>query len=111
MSDCLFCRIVAREIPSSIVLETATTLAFRDIHPKAPTHVLVIPKKHIPSMVELGASDSDLIVDLTRSIQEVAKLENVSSQGFRVVVNNGKAVHQLVGHLHYHVLGGRHLEE
>ena len=111
MLDCLFCRIVAREIPASIVWETSTTLAFRDIHPKAPTHVLVIPKEHIASMAVLDASHSGVIVDLTRAIQEVARLEGAIDKGFRVVVNNGKDASQAVAHLHYHVLAGRKMEE
>ena len=110
MRDCLFCRIVAGEIPSSIVYESPTTLAFRDLHPKAPTHVLVIPKKHIATIVEFDATDDRVIVDMTRAVQEVVKLEKISS-GFRVLVNNGKDARQMVAHVHYHVLGGRKFED
>jgi histidine triad (HIT) family protein len=109
MPDCLFCRIAAREIPASVVCETPTTLAFRDVHPQAPTHVLVIPKEHVSSMAALGEGQASLIVDLTRTIQDVAKRENLNEKGFRVVVNNGKDANQTVAHLHYHVLAGRKL--
>jgi len=109
MPDCLFCRIVAREIPASIVCETPLTLAFRDIHPIAPTHVLVIPKPHVGTILGLDETQSDVIVALTRTIQDVARLENIQERGFRVVVNNGKDANQAVAHLHYHVLAGRKL--
>ena len=109
MPDCLFCRIVAREIPASVVCETPTTLAFRDIHPQAPTHVLVIPKQHIASMNAFDETHADVIVALTRTIQDVARTENLQERGFRVVVNNGKDANQAVAHVHYHVLAGRKL--
>jgi len=109
MPDCLFCRIVAREIPASIVCETSTTLAFRDIHPQAPTHVLVIPKVHVQSLMFIDETQDQLVVDLTRTIQDVVRKENIQGTGFRVVANNGKDANQAVAHLHYHVLAGRKL--
>ena len=108
MSDCLFCRIVAGEIPSTQVLETPLILAFRDIHPKASTHVLVIPKEHVPTMMQLETRHAEMLSDLHGSIQKIAEAEKVAN-GFRVVVNNGKDSGQEVPHLHYHVLGGKHL--
>jgi histidine triad (HIT) family protein len=107
--DCLFCRIVKKEIPATIVEETETTLAFRDINPKAPTHVLVIPKGHIASLTDLKAEHAALLSEIHQTIQKVAHNEKINATGFRVVVNNGKDSGQAVSHLHYHVLGGRRL--
>lgn len=109
MSDCLFCHIAAREKPATLVHETEKTLAFRDINPKAPVHILVIPKEHIDSLMKLDASHASLLSDLHQAIQAVARQENVVETGFRVVANNGKDSGQAVGHLHYHVLAGRKL--
>jgi histidine triad (HIT) family protein len=109
MSDCLFCRIVAGSIPAALVFESPTVLAFRDISPKAPTHVLVIPKEHVASLMGLEPRHAGLLGDLHTAIQAVAKAEKVDAAGFRVVVNNGKEAGQAVQHLHYHVLAGRRL--
>ena len=109
MTDCLFCGIVARKIPAAIVLETDKTIAFRDIHPKAPVHVLVVPKEHIESLMALEGRHAEAIADIHRAVQAVARQEKVDENGFRVVVNNGKDAGQAVGHLHYHVLAGRKL--
>ena len=109
MGECLFCSIVEKKIPATIVQETNTTLAFRDIHPKAPVHVLVIPKEHVASLMELRASHGPLLGQIHEAIQSVARSEKVDENGFRVVVNNGKDSGQAVSHLHYHVLGGRRL--
>ena len=109
MSDCLFCGIVAGKIPAAIVHQTEKTLAFRDIHPKAPVHVLVIPKEHIGSLMALESRHADLIADIHEVLQAVARQEKAEEQGFRVVVNNGKDSGQAVGHLHYHILAGRKL--
>jgi len=109
MSDCLFCSIVAGKIPAAIVHETDKTIAFRDIHPKAPVHVLVIPKEHIESLLALEARHAPVIAEIHQSVQAVARQEKVDEKGFRVVVNNGKDSGQAVGHLHYHVLAGRKL--
>lgn len=109
MGDCLFCRIVKRDIQASVVCESENSLAFRDIHPRAPVHVLVIPKKHIESVLAVSAADAEAIVDIHRTIQEVARREGIDRSGFRVVVNTGADSGQAVGHLHYHVLGGRGL--
>jgi len=109
MGDCLFCSIVAGKIPATIVHETDKTLAFRDINPRAPVHVLVIPKEHIDSLLAIKLSHADTIADIHQVVQAVARQEKVDEKGFRMVVNNGKDSGQAVGHLHYHVLAGRKL--
>ena len=105
-SDCLFCRIVAGEIPATVVDETDTTLAFRDINPKAPSHVLVIPRAHVPSLAALDERHDHLVASLISAANEVARKDGVAG-GFRVVTNIGPASGQSVEHLHLHVLGGR----
>lgn len=111
MSDdsCLFCRIVGGEIPADVVLETERVLAFRDIDPKAPTHVLVIPKKHLASLGEAEDDDRSLLGDVMLVARDVARAEGVAESGFRVVANTGDDGGQAVHHLHVHVLGGRSL--
>jgi histidine triad (HIT) family protein len=109
MADCLFCRIVKRQIPAAVVHETETTLAFRDINPKAPVHVLVIPKEHIENFIHVEKRHVALIGDIHETIREVARMEKVETTGFRVIVNNGPDAGQAVSHLHYHVLGQRPL--
>ena len=105
-SDCLFCKIVAREIPAEIIHETATTLAFRDIEPQAPTHVLVIPKEHHPDVVALGESSPQGAIELFRAVGAVAAQEGLGA-GYRGVFNTGELAQQSVFHAHVHVLGGR----
>ena len=105
-SDCLFCKIIARQIPADIIHETATTLAFRDIKPQAPTHVLVIPKEHQPNVVALGAFSPAAVVELFEAVGQVARLEGLAA-GYRSVFNTGAAAQQEVFHAHVHVLGGR----
>lgn len=105
-SDCLFCRIVARQIPADIIHETATTLAFRDIEPKAPIHILVIPKEHQPDVVALGEFSPQAVVDLFEAVGAVASQEGLDA-GYRSVFNTGALAHQMVFHAHVHVLGGR----
>jgi histidine triad (HIT) family protein len=109
MADCLFCRIAEKKIPAAIVHETELSLAFRDVNPKAPVHVLVIPKEHVDSLLQLEAKHSRLLEDIHRTIQNVARAEKIDQSGFRVVVNLGRDSGQAVAHLHYHVLGGRAL--
>jgi histidine triad (HIT) family protein len=107
MSDaCLFCKIVAREIPARIVDETDTTLAFRDIAPVSPTHVLIIPKRHVATLDAAVALDPAIAADVITRCVHVAQLEGLTG-GYRVVVNNGRLGGQEVDHLHAHVLGGR----
>ncbi|MBI5209449.1 MAG: histidine triad nucleotide-binding protein [Elusimicrobia bacterium] len=106
MSDCLFCRIVARQIPAEVVYEDDLALAFKDVDPQAPTHVLVVPKRHIPALSETTDDDAALLGHLQRVACRISK-DNALSGGFRVVANNGRGAGQSVDHLHYHVLGGR----
>ncbi len=109
MSDCIFCRVVRREIPADVVEETSSVLAFKDIHPQAPVHVLVIPKRHIPGVMDLSAEDGVLVADVHQVIRAVARKLDLQDAGFRLVVNNGPFAGQAVDHLHYHILGGRKL--
>ncbi len=107
MSECLFCRIVEGEIPADVVLRTPTVVAFRDIDPKAPTHVLVIPTTHAANAAELAASNPDLAAELLTVAAEVARMEGLD--GHRLVFNTGESAGQSVFHVHGHVLGGRDL--
>jgi histidine triad (HIT) family protein len=104
-TTCLFCRIVRREIPATIVHEDAEFLAFRDIDPKAPTHVLVIPKTHVPSLNE--ATDAAMLGRLLLVARQIARAEGIDESGYRTVCNTGAASGQTVHHLHLHLLGGR----
>jgi histidine triad (HIT) family protein len=106
MSDCLFCRIAEREVPADVVLEREDVLAFRDIHPQASTHVLVIPRAHVPSLAAIDERHDGLLASLVSTVNEVARRDGVAD-GFRVVTNIGPPAGQSVRHLHLHVLGGR----
>ncbi len=105
--DCLFCKIVAKEIPAEIVYENDAVLAFRDIQPVAPTHILVIPKKHIATANAIDASDRSLMGEMFLAAKEVARLEGLSERGHRLVMNVGEGGGQSVFHIHLHVIGGR----
>ncbi|HEY9855189.1 MAG TPA: histidine triad nucleotide-binding protein [Stenomitos sp.] len=107
MSDCLFCKIVEGAIPAQIVYQDEHTVAFRDIDPQAPVHVLVIPRRHIPSLAELSG---DTCHHLTEAVNAVAKQEGIAESGYRVVTNIGRDAQQSVPHLHWHVLGGRAMQ-
>src|SRR4051812_41063537 len=107
--DCLFCRIAAREIPSTVVRETDTTLAFRDIDPKAPVHVLVIPKAHHATVSGVAEADPALAATMLTEAREVARGEGIGD-GWRLIANNGAPVGQTVFHAHLHVLGGGRIE-
>ena len=109
MADCLFCAIVAGELPATVVSETDRVLAFRDINPQAPTHVLVIPKDHYPHVAALAAADSGLLAEVISQAHQVAVAEGVSETGYRVVFNIGEQAGQTVAHVHAHLLGGRFL--
>lgn len=109
MSDCLFCRIVAGEIPGDIVHETETVLAFRDIQPVAQVHALVIPKEHHPSLAELAGSDPGLVAEILAVAGEVAVAEGVADSGYRLITNVGADAGQEVDHVHLHVIGGEKL--
>lgn len=107
---CIFCKIVNKEIPANVVYETNTLLAMTDINPQAPTHILVIPKKHIESVMDVDADDKNLFSEIFVGIQTIAQKLGLANNGFRVVVNNGSDGGQEVPHLHYHLLGGRPLK-
>lgn len=109
MSDCLFCKIVAREVPADIVHESELALAFRDINPAAPTHVLVIPKRHEPDAATLASADAASMTEVIRLAGEVAAKEGLEG-GYRMVFNTGALAQQTVFHAHLHVLGGRQME-
>ena len=108
MENCLFCKIVAGTIPSTKVYEDETVLAFRDIAPMAPTHILVIPKTHIPSVDGITAENSAVVAHIFQVIPQLAKAEGLEN-GYRVVSNCGADAGQTVPHLHFHILGGRQL--
>jgi histidine triad (HIT) family protein len=107
MSDCLFCKVIKREIPGSVVYEDERVLAFNDINPQAPTHVLVVPKRHIESLNDLKEEDDRLIGELVRRAAAIAKERGLSAGGFRTVFNTNRDAGQTVFHIHLHLLGGR----
>jgi len=106
MTDCLFCKIIAKEIPSTNVYEDEHVFAFRDIAPQAPVHILVVPKEHIVSASEITADNSEIVSKCFEAIAKIAKNEGLDS-GFRVVTNSGADGGQTVFHLHFHLLGGK----
>ena len=108
MNDCLFCKIIAGEIPSGKVYEDDKVYAFRDINPQAPVHVLIVPKKHMDNILEC---DGETAAALTDAIRVIAKQEGVAESGFRVISNCGSDGAQSVNHLHVHLMGGRKLPE
>ena len=108
MSDCLFCKIVAGEIPADVVLDTERAIAFRDIDPKAPTHILVIPREHYDNITELTSSDPGLAAHLLEVVTQVVQQETLM-HGYRLVANIGPDGGQTVNHMHFHILGGRSL--
>ncbi|HZQ84890.1 MAG TPA: histidine triad nucleotide-binding protein [Acidimicrobiales bacterium] len=109
MTDCLFCKILAGDIPSDEVASTETTYAFRDINPGAPTHVLVIPREHIDNAHELRPEHAAVLADVFATAQAVARSEGVADSGYRLVFNVGEDASNSVPHLHLHVIGGRKL--
>lgn len=106
--ETIFSKIIRREIPADIVYEDDQAIAFRDVNPQAPVHILVIPKKIIPCLAEATATDTDLMGHLLRTVQQVAQQEGLTN-GYRVVINNGTHGGQTVDHLHLHILGGRRM--
>ncbi|WP_067924606.1 histidine triad nucleotide-binding protein [Alicyclobacillus shizuokensis] len=110
MEDCLFCKIVAGAVPAKKVYESEDLLAFEDIQPQAPVHVLVIPKKHIPSAHHIQEEDCALIGRLHLAVQKVAEDLGIAADGYRIVTNIGRHGQQTIPHLHYHVVGGRQLQ-
>ncbi len=108
-SDCIFCRIVAGEIPSDQVASTDLTVAFRDISPAAPVHVLVVPRRHIPSAASIDPTDAEILAAMVATAQQVARQEGLADRGYRLVFNVGDDALNTVPHLHLHVLGGRRM--
>lgn len=109
MSNCIFCKIANKEIPSEIIYEDDLILAFNDLEPQAPAHLLVIPKKHIPSLNEIDKEDSHIISHVFKVIPEIAEKKGIKESGYRVINNCGENGGQTVNHIHFHVLGGRNL--
>ncbi len=109
-SDCLFCKILAGDVPAELVYESNEAIAFRDINPKAPSHVLIIPRQHIETINDLSPADAALVGNLFLVAQQVAKDEGIAENGYRVVMNCNADAGQTVFHLHLHMLGGRQLD-
>ncbi len=107
MTDCLFCRIAAGTIPAKVIYQDEETLAFEDIHPQAPAHVLVIPRRHVVSVDECGEPDRTMLGTILLACAKVAKLKGLPQRGYRIVTNTGPDAGQSVFHVHFHVLGGR----
>ena len=107
--SCVFCQIIAGELPSDILYQDEEVIAIRDINPLAPTHILVIPKEHIPSLTELTEAQIALTGHMVSIANQVAKSEGLAQSGYRLVLNEGKDAGQIVPHLHLHLLGGRKL--
>ena len=109
MADCLFCKIIAREIPATIVYEDDRVLAFNDINPQASTHVLVVPKRHVATLNDLTADDDAMVGEVVRRAAALAKERGISAGGFRTVFNTNRDAGQMVFHIHLHLIGGRSL--
>jgi len=109
VADCLFCRIAAGEVPATRVLESSRTIAFRDINPQAPVHVLVIPRAHYDDLPALAAAGDGLLAEVAAQAHLVASQEGIADSGYRVVFNTGANGGQTVGHVHAHVIGGRQM--
>jgi histidine triad (HIT) family protein len=109
--DCIFCKIVAGEIPSDTVYQDEEIIAFRDINPQAPVHIIIIPRKHIASLSDLSESESALVGRMVAVANKLAKDEGIAEKGYRVVINCGPEGGQLVPHLHMHLVGGRKLSD
>ncbi len=110
MQDCIFCKIAKKEIPSDIVFEDDKALAFRDLNPQAPVHILVIPKKHFDNLLAFESSDSALLGHLCLCATQIARQEGIAEDGFRIVVNCNEQGGQTVSHVHVHLLGGRNMK-
>src|SRR3989338_9204219 len=107
MADCVFCRVISGELPSKFVYTGERLVAFKDLNPQAPTHVLLVPKKHIPSLAASEPQDQEILGEIQRVAKEIAG--TLKLEAFRLVLNNGKMAGQTVDHLHYHLLGGRRM--
>ncbi len=110
MADCIFCKIAAKEVPATVVHEDDTAVAFRDINPQAPTHIVIVPRKHIASVNELVEKDDNSVGYLLRVAARLAGEEQIAEPGYRLVVNCGREAGQSVDHLHLHLIGGRRMQ-
>jgi len=110
VSDCIFCKIANKEIPAQVVYENDSILAFNDIEPQAPIHILVIPKKHINDIASLEGEDHNLIIEIFKAIQKIAQEKGIEEDGYRIVNNCREKGGQTVGHLHFHLMGGRQMQ-
>ncbi len=109
MSDCIFCKIASGEIPANVVYQDDDVLAFRDLNPQAPTHILVIPRKHIATTNDLQPEDAELVGKLYLAAKQIAAEEGLAEKGYRTVMNCNREAGQTVFHIHLHLLGGRHM--
>lgn len=109
LMDCVFCKIIKKEIPAKVVYEDDQVIAFHDANPQAPIHLLIVPKEHIASILDIDEENSEVLKDIFRVAQNIAKENNIDKKGFRLVVNTGEEGGQTVHHLHFHLLGGRFL--
>jgi histidine triad (HIT) family protein len=107
MADCLFCKIIRREIPATLVYEDDRVVAFNDINPQAPTHVLVVPKRHIATLNDIGVEEDQLVGEMVRRAADLAREHGLSAGGYRTVFNTNRDAGQTVFHIHLHLLGGR----
>jgi len=110
MDECIFCKIVSGEMPSTIVFKDDRVTAFRDINPVAPTHILVVPNKHIASTNEVTETDEQLLGHILTVVKPIADQEGITDSGYRLIVNTGPDANQVVFHLHLHILGGQHMK-
>lgn len=110
MEDCIFCRIVAKKIPTEIIYEDEEVMVFPDIKPKAPVHLLIIPKKHFASIREVKPADEKLLAKLILTARKVAEKKEIAVSGYRLIINNGPDAGQVVPHLHLHLLGGQKMD-
>jgi histidine triad (HIT) family protein len=108
-SSCLFCRIVARDLPAEILRESDGVLAFRDTNPQAPTHILLIPKEHVESLTDIADHHGSVLADMIQAASHLANTEGIAKSGWRLVANVGPDAGQSVFHLHFHLLGGRRM--
>ena len=107
--SCIFCQIVAGKVPSEIVYQDEEVIAFRDINPQSPTHLIIIPKRHVPSLAYLSEAELSLVGHMVNIANQLAREEGISESGYRLVINCGEQGGQLVPHLHMHLIGGRRL--
>ena len=111
MTDCIFCKIVAGAVPTEFLYQDEEIIAFRDIHPLAPVHILILPKKHIPSLIDLKPQHRELVGKLVEVANGLARSKGIAEKGYRLVINCGPDGGQVVPHLHLHLLGGRRMSD